>query len=246
MSRNVKSTQPKVTNSKKPYCKVCFDAGKPETDYTSHWVRSLPDRSGKTTVTCPTLLNIKCGYCSRNGHTVKFCPSIKQNIEQPIKKTKTAVVETKVRENKSGTAFAALMDSDSEDEDTPVKVSKKVEDFPVLGRQVSDEKLNQPATTNWAAIAAKPRQEKTEPTNNGFVTLSDFIKIEENPEKKAVSKGKPAQWAAKTPVFTRSWAELSDSEDEDDYDTQFPSSSSSTYQEHWSRLGEDAENSAYW
>lgn len=217
MSRNVKSTQPKATdsksnssNNKKPYCKVCFDAGKPESEYTSHWVRSIPDRSGKTTVTCPTLLNIECNYCFRTGHTVKFCPSIKQHKEQTIKKPKTEVAEKKIRENKSESTFAALMDSDSED-DTPVK---HVKDFPVLCRQVSDEKLNQPVKTNWAAIAAKPVVVKTEPINNGFVTLSHLIQIKAKPEIKAVSKGKPAPWATEKQVVSRSWAELSDSEDE--------------------------------
>ena len=26
---------------KKPYCKVCFDTGKSESEYTSHWVRGI-------------------------------------------------------------------------------------------------------------------------------------------------------------------------------------------------------------
>ena len=49
-------------------CKVCIDAGKPEAEYTSHWVK---DRSGN--VTCPTLLNQKCLMCGTCGHTSSYC-----------------------------------------------------------------------------------------------------------------------------------------------------------------------------
>ena len=72
MSRNNNS-------AKKPYCKVCHDAGKSESEYTSHWVKSLPDRNGKSNVTCPTLLSNECRYCFKLGHTAKFCPVLVQN-----------------------------------------------------------------------------------------------------------------------------------------------------------------------
>ena len=64
---------------KKPYCKVCHDAGKNESEYSNHYVKSLPDRNGKTIVTCPTLLSINCRYCNQNGHTLKFCMELKNN-----------------------------------------------------------------------------------------------------------------------------------------------------------------------
>jgi Ran GTPase-activating protein (RanGAP) involved in mRNA processing and transport len=50
-------------------CKVCYDAGKPAAVYNSHYVKSA-DRS---TVTCPTILSIKCRYCGETGHTLKYC-----------------------------------------------------------------------------------------------------------------------------------------------------------------------------
>ena len=49
-------------------CKVCMDAGKPKSLYSSHWVK---DNNGK--VVCPTLLSVVCPNCSNKGHTVKFC-----------------------------------------------------------------------------------------------------------------------------------------------------------------------------
>ena len=53
------------------FCKVCKDAGKNETEYTSHWVRDAPGPNGK--VVCPTLLSQKCKYCRKYGHTPKHC-----------------------------------------------------------------------------------------------------------------------------------------------------------------------------
>lgn len=220
MSRNVQAT-------KKPYCKVCFDAGKPESEYTSHWVRTLPDRTGKSKVTCPTLLNTECCYCYQSGHTVKFCPAIKQDKEREKRRAKAAEVEKtkpKVQEKKKSSAFAGLMEeSDSEDELKPSKkVSNPVENYPVLC--VETEKPKQEVKTGWAAIVAKPAEVKkvVEPTKpTGLVMLSDYIKPEIKDEVKKVEQPKVASWAASKQVTKKSWADESDSEDEDDYDEDY-------------------------
>ena len=62
-----------ANNSKKPFCKVCFDAGKAD---TAHFIRKTPDP--KSQVTCPTLLALECRYCLQHGHTVKYCTVLKQ------------------------------------------------------------------------------------------------------------------------------------------------------------------------
>ena len=54
------------------YCKVCFDAKKSKTVYTSHRVRNA---SG--VVMCPTLLSQECNYCKKPGHTLSHCPALK-------------------------------------------------------------------------------------------------------------------------------------------------------------------------
>jgi hypothetical protein len=56
----------------KMYCKVCQDAGKSESEYTSHFVRASPDPDSE--VVCPTLLALTCRYCRKDGHTKKYCP----------------------------------------------------------------------------------------------------------------------------------------------------------------------------
>ena len=61
-------------NTVKPFCKVCFDAGKTD---TAHFVRKTPDP--KSPVVCPTLLALQCRYCDQAGHTVKYCAVLKKN-----------------------------------------------------------------------------------------------------------------------------------------------------------------------
>ena len=59
------------------FCKVCFDAGKDDSVFKSHFVRSGIGMNNA--VVCPIWLSIKCKYCHQNGHTVKFCEVLKDN-----------------------------------------------------------------------------------------------------------------------------------------------------------------------
>jgi len=99
------------------FCKVCKDAGKTETVYTSHFVK---DKSGKTI--CPTLLNQSCKYCRQSGHTVKFCSTLKLNEknkrrEEFFKKQHPEwQEELNMATKKLGSIFAAAFDSETEDE----------------------------------------------------------------------------------------------------------------------------------
>ena len=99
------------------FCKVCKDAGKTETEYTSHYVK---DKSGK--ITCPTLLNQACKYCKQTGHTVKFCKTLKLNEKNKRRDEyfKNQYPEWQEELNsaarKLGSSFAAAFDSESEDE----------------------------------------------------------------------------------------------------------------------------------
>jgi len=61
---------------KKPFCKVCFDAGKPEQEYTSHFLKDRPGPNGK--VICPTLLATECRYCHEHGHFKSHCPDLEK------------------------------------------------------------------------------------------------------------------------------------------------------------------------
>jgi len=118
-------------SEKKTFCKVCCDAGKSEKEYTSHFVK---DRDGK--VTCPTLLGQECRYCFQAGHTVKFCPVLKEREQEKEKYAKKCaradkervVLEMVKAEARSllkekaplcGGAFAALAADSDSDEGSP-------------------------------------------------------------------------------------------------------------------------------
>ena len=69
---------------KKTFCKVCFDAGKTEQEYTSHFLKDRPGPNGK--VVCPTLLLTECRYCHEHGHFKSHCPVLE---ERKCNKTRT-------------------------------------------------------------------------------------------------------------------------------------------------------------
>jgi hypothetical protein len=101
----------KPTNTVKPYCKVCFDAGKTEEEYSSHWVK---DKERK--VVCPYLLSLYCRYCSNKGHTSKFC----QLLNKTETETQVVVVEEvkeKVKEVTIAKGRFSLLNIDDDDED---------------------------------------------------------------------------------------------------------------------------------
>ena len=65
-----------------PFCKVCYDAGLPVSDYTDHFVKDQPGPNGK--VVCPTLLAQKCLICGVAGHTSSYCT---QTIQREKERT---------------------------------------------------------------------------------------------------------------------------------------------------------------
>jgi hypothetical protein len=60
----------------KPFCKVCYDTGKPDHLFSNHFVRETRDPNSR--ITCPTLLALECRYCFVRGHTVSKCPKLEK------------------------------------------------------------------------------------------------------------------------------------------------------------------------
>ena len=193
---------PSGSSSKKPFCKVCHDAGKTEAEYTSHYVRSRPDVNGIAKVTCPVLAATECRYCYKLGHTTKFCPVIEEN-EKRSKKEKSIAIQYQRAEQRASSrtvpepvvekkyvgAFAALGD-DSDDEKPQPKVAAVVDDFPSLISKKKEAASSKPAVS-WAAIAEKPAAPVVKPL------------VKTTPQ-----------------IVIKSWADCSDSdsdEDEDEY-----------------------------
>lgn len=138
MSRNSNS----CNNQRTPFCKVCFDAKKPQSVYESHWVK---DREGK--VTCITLNSQECRYCFKTGHTVKHCPVVasqnaerekqarRQEAQQRREQEELKKANEKAATKAKKTGFQLLRD-DSDDEEEPQQKSqpqqKQVEEYPAL------------------------------------------------------------------------------------------------------------------
>jgi len=169
-NNNMKFTSASNGN-KKPFCKVCHDAGKTESEYTSHFVRSRPDMNGKTKVTCPILAATECRYCYELGHTTKFCPVLEENAKRSKKEKSVSIqfqkaeqraysrpIPEPVVEKKYSGAFAALGD-DSEESEKPVAkvaVPVPVDEFPALFGSKKEVVSTEKRAISWAAMAEKP------------------------------------------------------------------------------------------
>ena len=208
----------------KPFCKVCHDAGKPESVYTSHFVRS--DTGPNSKVICPTLLAQECRYCCKIGHTVKFCPVL---VDQKKTDTKTAkkdeFLEAQVnkpitkKHKKKQNAFEVLdFESDTEKEDINIYKNTmkqepekpKKDDFPALSSKTGS--ISAVTTlTGYANIAAKSRSQ--------FEAEQKQMDAEKY-EKELIERSiKGAKQVAKkeVPVVKKSWADY-DSDDDDEED----------------------------
>ena len=148
--------------AQKPFCKVCHDAGKPESEYTSHFVRS--DLGPKGKVVCPTLLSLECRYCFETGHTVSFCVALKKHKNAEKKAVaRTEFSEASVQSPlkaplKATNRFGALAQDAASDISKEIQVKKQTkakEEFPVLCGVVKKEVLKPSTTLSYAAQAAK-------------------------------------------------------------------------------------------
>ena len=174
------------SGAKKPFCKVCHDAGKTEAEYTSHFVRSRPDMNGNTKVTCPILATTECRYCYELGHTTKFCPILEENNKRFKKENSVAIqahkheqrassrtVPEPVVERKYAGAFAALGDDSDEEKPVP-KVAVPVDEFPALFGS-KKEVTSVTKAVSWAAIAEKPAAPVLKPIVKPEIKLTPQI-----------------------------------------------------------------------
>ena len=97
-SFNTTATATATTKTATPYCKVCRDAGRPESEYTSHYVKDQPGPEGK--VVCPTLLNQACRICKNTGHTSSYCSQYRSRREEPRREERYVEREQPRREER--------------------------------------------------------------------------------------------------------------------------------------------------
>ena len=123
----------RYNNSKKQqrtkFCGVCHKAGRPESEYTSHYTKSDPGPNGK--VICPLILNNECNYCFQIGHFKSACPALAANSRDEKKRAyqerrehyKNLAAEPKCcKKVENNNRYAALFDSDEHsDEEVTLK-----------------------------------------------------------------------------------------------------------------------------
>jgi hypothetical protein len=154
-------------NSKKPYCKVCHDAGKPEREYTSHCVKTYDIKVGAMKVTCPTLLAIECRYCGQNGHTLKFCIVLEEKNKMDAQRARERarpqqqqqpVQQQPVQQQRPMNAFAVLAEEEEKEVQTKKEVQSKKEEFPTLMGKNTRVAQNTNAKS-YSCVASTPADE---------------------------------------------------------------------------------------
>ena len=239
MSRNLK-----VNADKKPYCKVCHDAGKSESEYSNHWVRTLPDRSGKTTITCPTLLTNECRYCYQTGHTAKFCPVLEKNkketeraerqVTRKEEETKKKVKTENLKPMKRG--FTELQEDSSDSEGENIKVSilpTTIEEFPALCAPSKPKiAVHLPSIKSeiksWAAAAASKPNVVVPIEKDTFLSeLEERSMIKNLPQSAMKTKKivpllsiKPTDRDMTKKIYTTNWDDWSDHDSDSDEENQ--------------------------
>jgi len=189
-----------TSNNTKYFCKVCQDAGKPESIYTSHNVRQTQDKSAP--VTCPTLLAQECRYCHKQGHSIKYCPIIKEQNDrkqQPAQQVKApAPVKAPAKRSVPKNVYMIFSEeSDEEREREQERIRNPVPTPQIIKKQA-------PSVISYASILQNQTKEK-EP------------EVKEVREVKPVIKEvKPYVPVAYKPQAKINWADC-DSDDEEEY-----------------------------
>ena len=122
---NKNASSRSVVQLNKKFCKVCKDAGKCESEYTSHNVRDL--KSGQ--VLCPFLLAQKCLRCFKPGHTTKYCKVVAVTAVTAVTSGKVIkAVKVKIIAPKN---VFSMFESDSEEEEEEEEEVRRTEPAPV-------------------------------------------------------------------------------------------------------------------
>jgi len=195
-------------NSRKPFCKVCADAGKTD---TAHFPRKTADPNSE--VVCPTLLSLECRYCFKNGHTVKYCTVLKErnardeqyrreeerhqrHVEQERQARLPPIVEKKATGK-----FAAFIDEDEEEER-----KERQEEEMRLKVEEAAAALVAKREAEFPTFGLKPAPKTAAPSNNWATMAQNAASLPlPKPKPKAVVEEKPK-------LNYVGWAE--DSEDE--------------------------------
>lgn len=105
-------------SNRKPFCAFCYDLGKPEGVYTSHFVRAA--QALNSPIVCPELNACICMGCGCKGHTIRNCNKTSKPINKVVYKTKKSTPTCNPMSYNN--IYSVFSDRDS-DEDTEISSS---------------------------------------------------------------------------------------------------------------------------
>ena len=204
----------------KKYCKVCLDAGKPESEYRSHFTRESADPNSK--VICPTLLALECRYCFKKGHTVKYCDVLKRNERNRMRyqEYREPEIKKKVIEKcvlKTSNTFECL-DSDEEDEKA---IQSAIQSASQSASQSAIQSASQSVSVGRNYADALKRVVVKEPEVKQYIQAAKATPVAAKATPVA-AKATPVA-AKSTPVAAKAlasricWADMESSDEEDDF-----------------------------
>lgn len=179
-------------------CKVCMDANKPMSVYSTHRVKQ------NGVVVCPTLLSQECKYCHKKGHTVKFCSTLKKENER---KEKQLALADGSADNKKKTQRVEFKD--------PISTINR---FRVLEEQ--EDIIIAPALNEvphaYPALCAKTIT-VVAPMLGGYATaLKTPIKPKMQIQTKTQTETHKKLFSTYDPTQKKSWSNCPDSDDEEE------------------------------
>ena len=154
MSTKTMSTKTMSTKTiQRKLCPVCKDAGKPEKEYTSHFVRDKPGPDGKTI--CPLLLSLNCRKCGKKGHTFKYCKvNVKETRPEQARPEKEKTRPNTIQKGK----FVSLAESSDEDEEEGEEKEGQEEKEEKEEKEGQEEKEEKPVVVMSYADKLKQNQ----------------------------------------------------------------------------------------
>ena len=135
-----------------PTCSHCLNCKIPAPH--DHFVRDLSKLDKP--VTCPLLLALECQYCHNKGHTVKYCPTLKNKPSVPAARPKVITLDDdgfQVVEKKYRKPYVSVSKPDSKPDSKPVsKPAPEPAPEPSPEPIVYCEKSSLPPSTIWSDI----------------------------------------------------------------------------------------------
>jgi hypothetical protein len=175
--------------NKKPFCKVCFDAGK----NSNH-----PLRNEKGQTVCTYLLSLFCKNCGKVGHTISYCTMILNKKNLPPKQSAllichktTSCLTMRIPENrKQENRVCIIREEETKEEKMMKQLQKPLFDanFPQL---MSPKNLDVPKKSShaicigWSKVVGK--------TVKVYETLSEEQEEDSRAEKKVQEEQEPQQ-----------------------------------------------------